>query len=280
MNSAWRARLDALVREDVQRRVRTIGLPELDELRRVSDLPAPEAVRVVLGQGVVPSVLLKNLHAISLTDHVRLLDASVLVVGAGGLGGYVLELLARLGVGRIKIADGDAFEESNLNRQLLSSATNLGRNKAQAGAERMRETCPLVQVEALDFFLDATNLPDALRGVDIVVDALGGIGPRLALHEASSRAGLPIVSAAVAGWTALVGSELPGQVGISAMWSNPADADAEHALGSLAPAACLAASLQAAEVAHYLTDGRLRLAGRMVHADLASFQFELLDLCA
>ena len=271
--------LDALTRQDTQRQVRTIGLRELDELRQVSGLSAPEAARAALDQGIVPSVLLKNLHAISPAEQARLLDARVLVVGAGGLGGYVLELLTRFGVGRIRLADGDGFEDSNLNRQLLSSAENLGQNKARAGAERARATCPLVRVEVLDFFLDATTLPKALEGVDIVVDALGGIAPRQALHEAASRAGLPVVSAAVAGWTAVIGSELPGQIGISAMWSDPSATDAEHVLGSLAPAACLAASLQAAETVQYLMDGRLRLAGRMVHADLAAFRFELFDLC-
>ncbi len=276
----FRARLDSVARTDAQRRVRTIGLRELRELCRTAGLSEPEAAREALRQEIVPAVLLKNLHAITVVEQSRLLEATVLVVGAGGLGGYVLELLTRFGVGRVRLADGDGFEDSNLNRQLLSSAENLGRNKAQAGAERVRATCPLARVEVLDFFLDAANLPGALDGVDIVVDALGGIAPRQALHEAASRVGLPVVSAAVAGWTALVGSELPGQIGISAMWSDPSAADAEHALGSLAPAACLAASLQAAETVQYLMDGRLRLAGRMVHADLAAFRFELFDLCA
>jgi len=190
----------------------------------------------------------------------------------------VLELLSRFGVGRIVVADGDGFEDSNLNRQLLSTVQNLGSNKARAGAERVRATCPLVQVEAFEFFLDASNLQGVLTDVDVVVDALGGIAPRLALHEAACLAGIPVVSAAVAGWTALVGSELPGQKGISSMWTDPSDKDAEHVLGSLAPAACLAAALQAAETVQYLTTGSLRLAGRMLHADLAEFHFELYDL--
>jgi len=278
MKGDFRAVLNTVAVENIQRRVRTIGLGELRTLCRDMGLTLPQGAKKAVEQGVVPLPLLKNLHTISATEQRRLLDATVLLVGAGGLGGYALELLARFGVGRIVVADGDGFEDSNLNRQLLSTAENLGFNKARAGAERAQATCPLVTVEPLDFFLDTSNLAQALNGVDVAVDALGGIAPRLALHEAASRAGIPVVSAAVAGWTALVGSELPGQIGISRLWTNPDDKDAEHVLGSLAPAACLAAAVQAAETVHYLGTGSLRLAGRMLHADLASFHFEIYDL--
>lgn len=274
----FRAALNALASDDAVRRVRTVGLEELRRLCGDHGLSLPQGARGALEQDIVPLPLLKNLHTLSMPQLVRLMDATVLLAGAGGLGGYVLELLTRFGVGRIMVADSDGFEDSNLNRQLLSTAGNLGLNKARAGAERARETCPLVSVDPLEYFLDASNLDGVLPGVDVVVDALGGIAPRLALHEAASRAGIPVVSAAVAGWTALVGSELPGQVGISRMWTNPADKDAEHVLGSLAPAACLAASLQAAETVQYLATGSLRLAGRMLHADLSEFRFEIYDL--
>ncbi|UTF49684.1 ThiF family adenylyltransferase [Desulfomicrobium sp. ZS1] len=274
----FRVALEALASENASRRVRTVGFEELRQLCRDHGLTLPQGARGAMEEGVVPLPFLKNLHSLSISEQNRLMGATVLLAGAGGLGGYVLELLSRFGVGRIVVADGDGFEDSNLNRQLLSTVQNLGSNKARAGAERVRATCPLVQVEAFEFFLDASNLQGVLTDVDVVVDALGGIAPRLALHEAACLAGIPVVSAAVAGWTALVGSELPGQKGISSMWTDPSDKDAEHVLGSLAPAACLAAALQAAETVQYLTTGSLRLAGRMLHADLAEFHFELYDL--
>jgi molybdopterin/thiamine biosynthesis adenylyltransferase len=274
----FRSALTSLASDNAARRVRVVGLDELRSLCRDQGLTLSQGARAALEQEIVPLPFLKNLHSLSVPEQARLMNATVLLAGAGGLGGYVLELLARFGVGRIVVADGDGFEDSNLNRQLLSTASNLGCNKARAGAERARETCPLVTVEPLQYFLDASNLDGVLSGVDVVVDALGGIAPRLALHDAASRAGIAVVSAAVAGWTALVGSELPGQAGISRMWTDPADKDAEHVLGSLAPAACLAASLQAAETVQFLTTGCLRLAGRMLHADLSEFRFEIYDL--
>jgi molybdopterin/thiamine biosynthesis adenylyltransferase len=272
------AALDSLASENAARRVRSVGLDELRRLCGELGLTLPQGAQMALEQDVVPLPFLKNLHSLSIHEQARLMKSTVLLAGAGGLGGYVLELLARFGVGRILVADGDGFEDSNLNRQMLSNAGNLGVNKARAGAERAGKTCPLVTVEPLEYFLEASNLGGVLPGVDVVVDALGGIAPRLALHEAASQAGIAVVSAAVAGWTALVGSELPGQVGISRMWTDPADKDAEHVLGSLAPAACLAASLQSAETVQYLVNGSLRLAGRMLHADLSDFRFEIYDL--
>lgn len=278
MTAGFRVDLEALATINAERRVRVVGLDGLRRLCQDHGLDLDQGAREALDQGVVPLPLLKNFHALTVADQSRLLGSTVLLAGAGGLGGYVLELLARFGVGRILVADGDGFEDSNLNRQLLSTADNLGRNKARAGAERARVTAPLVRVEALDFFLDPARLPVVLAGVDVVVDALGGIAPRLVLHEAAGRAGLPVVAAAVAGWTALVGSELPGQTGISGLWTDPRDKDAEHVLGSLAPAACLAATLQAVETVRYLTTGVLTLAGRMLHADLSEFRFEIYDL--
>lgn len=278
MTGDFRTGLHARAGFDSGRQVRVVGLEELRHLCRNMGLTLPEGARKAVAEDVVPLPLLKNLHALSVAEQTRLLDSTVLLAGAGGLGGYVLELLSRLGVGRILVADGDVFEDSNLNRQLLSTAENLGQNKARAGAHRTRTIAPLIRVESLEFFLDQSNLPTVLGGVDIVVDALGGIAPRLALHEAASRAGKPVVAAAVAGWTALVGSERPRQLGISSLWTNPADKDAEHVLGSLAPAACLAATLQTVEVARFLTRGELLLAGRMLHADLSAFLFEIYDL--
>ena len=263
---------------DPGRRVRTVTLADLTALCRRDGLPLRDGARQALTSRVVPVPLFKGLHGVSLEGQGRLVDSSVLLVGAGGLGGYVLELLARFGVGRIAVADGDVFEESNLNRQLLSSVEDLGRNKARVGAERVARIAPLVEVRPLEMFLDRSNLPGALQGVDLVVDALGGIEPRMALHDAALERDIPVVAGAVAGWTAVVGSEIRGRRGISLMWGDAAAPDAEHELGSLAPAVSLAAALMAAEASRFLLHGELALAGRMLHADLSSFSFEIYDM--
>jgi molybdopterin/thiamine biosynthesis adenylyltransferase len=264
--------------QDAQRQVRTVSLAELGALCQREGITLPQGGRQALAHDVTPLPLLKSRHGISQGDQAALMDSTVLLVGAGGLGGYVLELLARFGVGRIVVADGDVFEESNLNRQLLSSVADIGRNKARVAAERVARIAPLVDVQALEIFLDRSNLPWALQGVGVVVDALGGIAPRIALHDVALGLGIPVVAAAVAGWTVVVGSETSTRRGISRMWSDPGASDAEHTLGSLSPAVSLAAALMAAETSRYLLKGEFQLAGRMLHADLASFSFEIYDL--
>lgn len=278
MSSPFTDGLERVCGFDAGRRVRTVSLADLTALCEGQGMTRREGARQALAQGVAPLPLLKCLHGVSMEGQARLADASVLLVGAGGLGGYVLELLARFGVGRIDVADGDVFEETNLNRQLLSSVDDLGRNKARVAAERAARIAPLAEVRALELFLDRDNLPRALTGVDLVVDALGGIAPRMALHDAALERGIPVVAGAVAGWTAVVGSETAGRRGISLMWGDAQAPDAEHALGSLAPAVSLAAALMAAEASRYLLSGELALAGRMLHGDLTSFSFEIYDL--
>ena len=88
---------------------------------------------------------LRNHDAISQTDQAILAEKHVLVVGCGGLGGMVIECLARIGLGHLRVVDGDVFDETNLNRQLLSSTMNLGRPKTLAAQQRVMAVNPLVK---------------------------------------------------------------------------------------------------------------------------------------
>src|SRR5512136_1109406 len=88
--------------------------------------------RIALEIGLLPARYQRNRNTISVKEQLRLFRAHVAVIGCGGLGGYVIEELARLGVGRITAIDPDVFEEHNLNRQLFSSPENLGKPKVEA----------------------------------------------------------------------------------------------------------------------------------------------------
>ena len=80
----------------------------------------------------------RNIPSLSIEEMEKLAESRVLVVGCGGLGGNIIEHLTRAGVGSLTVVDGDVFEESNLNRQLLSTSENLGQKKAAAAAERVK----------------------------------------------------------------------------------------------------------------------------------------------
>ena len=93
-----------------------------------------------------------------------LINCGVFIAGLGGLGGYLLEHMLRLGPGFIRAADGDVFDETNLDRQLLSAPSQLGRPKAEAAAERAKLVAPGLDFEAVSEFLDGENCLRLLRG--------------------------------------------------------------------------------------------------------------------
>ena len=107
----------------------------------------------------------RNIPALTEAECLALREKRVLVVGCGGLGGHLIDLLARIGVGHLRVADGDVFELSNLNRQLLSSVPLLGVNKAKAAADHVARVNPDVTVEAVETYLTESNVSDLLADV-------------------------------------------------------------------------------------------------------------------
>lgn len=104
----------------------------------------------------------RNMSALSKKENEKLKDFSVVVIGCGGLGGYTVEMLARLGIGHITVVDGDSFSESNLNRQILSNNQNLGKNKAVEAKKRMEIVNELIEVVPVTKFIDEYNGTDNL----------------------------------------------------------------------------------------------------------------------
>lgn len=144
----------------------------------------------------------RNIPALSQADCAALQGKTVAVIGCGGLGGYLIEYLTRIGVGSIRCVDGDVFEESNLNRQLLSSPSILGKSKATAAVERIREINPHVQAQAFPVFLDKENARELIAGCDAVLDALDNIDVRMVLAKACADEKIPYIYGAIAGWVA------------------------------------------------------------------------------
>ena len=120
----------------------------------------------------------RNVPALSEAECELLRTKRAAVIGCGGLGGYLIEMLVRLGIGTVVAVDGDVFETSNLNRQLLSSPALLGRKKAEAAADRVQMINPDVQVIPVCRFLDRENAVEILRGCDVVLDGLDSIEAR------------------------------------------------------------------------------------------------------
>lgn len=125
----------------------------------------------------------------------KLSEARVAVFGAGGVGGYVIEALARSGIGAIDIVDRDTVSPSNMNRQIIALHSTLGRYKADAAAERVRDISPECRVTAHKMFF----LPENKDSFDFgqfsyVVDAVDTVTAKLTLAECAEAAGVPIIS--------------------------------------------------------------------------------------
>lgn len=232
--------------------------------------------RAALGLGILPERYLRNFDAYGLDDQLRLLTSRAALVGLGGLGGYVLELLARAGVGGICAADGDEFVATNLNRQLYATRRSLGGYKAAAAAARLKQVNPAVDFEPVAQFLDEADMGRFLAGASLCLDALGGLKDRPALMRQAAAAGIPLVTAAVAGQSGLVATVLPGQRGPADYFG--AGAGAEDTQGTPAPAVAAAASLMAGEALNILTGRGPKLAGKMLLFDLSQMSFETVTL--
>lgn len=129
-------------------------------------------------------------------DGTRALEsAAVLVCGLGGVGGYALEALARAGVGRLGLLDGDVVEESNLNRQILATTRTVGMKKTQAGKERVLSVNPGCVVETYDlFYLPATADEVDLSRYDWVIDAVDTVAAKVELICRAKAQNVKIVS--------------------------------------------------------------------------------------
>ena len=215
---------------------------------------------------------IRNLGALTEEECALLRTKTVFVAGCGGLGGYLIEMLLRLGVGEIRAADGDAFEASNLNRQLLSSPSALGQPKAEVAAARAALVNPDVHFDAIPEFVTEENAAQLIRGCDAVLDALDNIGARRILARACAEEGIPMIHGAICGWSAQAAVVMPGDDLIDRIYPEGVSLSSKASL-SFTPPFC--AALQTALCTRLLT-GRPLETGRLYVADLLNMELESL----
>ena len=216
----------------------------------------------------------RNIPALSAEESQMLRSKTVAVVGCGGLGGYTIEQLARLGIGTIRCMDGDIFEESNLNRQLLSDVSVLGKSKACVAQQRIAIVNPDVRVEARQVYLQEDNAVDLIRGCDAVVGALDNIYTRRLLEKACEELEIPYIYGAIHGWVAQAAISMPGQRLIEKIYPQGAVFKDKSTL-SFTPGLC--ASMQTALCVKYLI-GRPVQSGTIFYFDLLNQEFETIPM--
>ncbi len=221
----------------------------------------------------------RNFNTISLEEQEMLAQSHVAIIGLGGLGGGVCEMLARTGVGTLTLVDGDAFDPTNLNRQILSREENIGQPKAQAAKERVSTVNSSIKVNHWQAYADETNLYGMIAKADLVVDCLDTIDTRFLLQKTARKASLPIVSGAIAGVCGQVTVIFPKDLGYELIYGkNRGARGIETQTGNISYCALLVASFQASECIKVLLDRGDILRNKLLIADLWSNSFEIMEL--
>ncbi|HUA11192.1 MAG TPA: molybdopterin-synthase adenylyltransferase MoeB [Solirubrobacteraceae bacterium] len=130
----------------------------------------------------------------------KLLDAKVLLLGAGGLGSPTALYLAAAGVGTLGIVDDDVVDLSNLQRQVIHNSDRIGTPKVDSAAETIRALNPDVKVIGYQTRIDASNIMEIIEGYDVIVDGVDNFPTRYLLNDASVRLRIPVVSASILGF--------------------------------------------------------------------------------
>ena len=204
----------------------------------------------------------------------RLRAASVLVIGAGGLGSPVLLTLAGAGIGRIVVVDHDRVEESNLHRQPLYRMTDLGRPKAEAARDALLAYNPDVTVEPVVTRLGPRNAAGLVERAQLVVDCADSLAATYLLSDACQAAGKPLVSASVLEQRGYVGVFCGGQPSYRAVFPDmPSQVGSCAMNGVLGSAVAVVGGLQAHMVLQLALGLTPSPAGRLVSLDLAKFGF-------
>lgn len=206
---------------------------------------------------------------VGVAGQARISDASVLIVGAGGLGCPVALYLGAAGVGRLQLADGDAVDLTNLQRQIGHATAAIGQNKADSLARSVVAINPEIEVRPIREALANSALHDAVAAADLVVDASDNFTTRHAVNRACVRLGKPLVSGAAIGFS--------GQLAV--FDSRRADSPCYHCLfpdhadepelrcaeaGVFSPLVGVIGAMQAMEALKYLAQVGELLVGRLL----------------
>jgi molybdopterin/thiamine biosynthesis adenylyltransferase len=192
----------------------------------------------------------------------------------------VVEGLARMGVGRLVLIDGDTFADHNLNRQALSSESNLGCSKSEVAQARVAQINSAVEVVAHNLFLTAENRRQLLAEVDVVVDGLDRLPARLMLQEAAQTLGIPMVHGAIAGYVGQVMTIFPGDSGLRALYGaeDVPQQGAEVQFGCPAATSMMTAAWQIQETLKIILKCGERLRNKMLFMDAETGTVEILQI--
>ena len=233
-----------------------ISLKSVTKIAQDGGIPTKEIEVAALEQGIVPQRYLRNIGTIGFKGQIKLLRSVVAVVGTGGLGGGIIELLARQGVGSIIIIDGERFTETDLNRQLMATEKDLGKYKVVAAARRVREINSAVTVTSYKKRITRENARRLIKEAQVVVDAMDNLPSRFITEEACRDLGIPFVHGTIAGFSGQLITIFPEDRGLAAIYGAPdalPERGIELATGNPSATPTMVAAWQVQEVVKIVT---------------------------
>jgi molybdopterin-synthase adenylyltransferase len=213
-----------------------------------------------------------------------LLRGRVLVVGVGGLGSWVAELLARAGVGRIRLVDDDSVEITNLHRQAMYTESDAGARtlKIDAAAQRLREINSEIEIETVYGRLDRLTAEKLMQDVDVVVDGTDNFETRFILNDCAMKLSKPWVFAGVMGTKAQMMTVIPGRTPcLRCLMDAPPACEGGGCCaqdGVLGVAVAIAASFEATEALKLLAGQPERINPYLLVFDIWSNSIKQIDL--
>jgi len=136
-----------------------------------------------------PLLFSKNIGAITRDEQETLRNSHVLVAGCGGIGAITVELLARSGVGKLTVADGDSYEISNLNRQIFSTQEDIGKKKVEVAEKFIKKINSEIEFNAMTVNIEEKNVTQLMKGTNAVVDGLDNAFGRVIVSRAAKDFG-------------------------------------------------------------------------------------------
>jgi molybdopterin/thiamine biosynthesis adenylyltransferase len=220
---------------------------------------------------------IRNTNSFSREEVELVRKKSVCVAGCGGLGGYVAMSLARFGIGRLGLIDGDVFEPSTLNRQLFCTEAHLGKSKAMEAKLAIESINSETLTEAYIERLTEENGDSLLRGFDAVVDCLDNTESRLILENCCEALDIPFIHGAIGGFYGQVSCVFPGDRAMSALYAGSRGRSGMDEAGNPPFTPQLVAAIQCSETLKLLTGKGETLRKKLLLIDLLRNTMQTID---
>jgi len=231
-----------------------------------------------LARGITPLRYIGNVRAFGTDGQKKLLQSTACIIGCGGLGGSIIELCGRLGIGKLILADGDRFDESNLNRQLLSTEELVGRSKVECAAARVYSLNPAIEVEIHNTYINDENVHSIIQGSHVVIDGLDNAKSRITLQDSCRDLSIPMVHGAIGNTLLHVTSILPGDNSIDKLYSRDVKNGTPHIFGNPAVTVFLCAALEVSEALKILLNKGEILKDKLLNFDWLYDDFNIINL--